>query len=118
MIYCKFSRLNWLERDFGTEITGEIFTDRRRTIPHDLGSYTELRLKLFRKNESFNYINVPVTKVQGDGNEHKWSYVVKQGDFRYEGIYYIVIAGLAQGIQNTTYPEEFYVGENGDSGEL
>ncbi len=117
-LYLKLSQDSWLARDYGSTITGEVFEDKSRTVPHDLTGYTSVHLHLFNRGDLFSYFNSPTIVGTGQGNEHRWSYVVQKGDLLYPGVYSMNVTLLGTGIVHSTRAEEFHIQENGGRDEI
>ncbi len=112
-LYLKLSQDSWLARDFGSTISGEVYEDRARTVGHDLTGYTSVHLHLFNRGDLFSYFNSPTIVGTGQGNEHRWSYVVQKGDFLNAGVYSMNVTLRGTGIIHSTESEEFHIKSNG-----
>ena len=114
-IYLKLSTDTILRGNYGYTLNGEVFSNAKKTRPFDLSEYqdSKLRLRMFPKYEDVNIFDEIVDSVSGGGNENRFTYIVRQGDFQFEGTYNINLTIEADGVSISTIPEEFSVIDNG-----
>ena len=101
-----------LQYDYGYDINGEVYENRGRTRPHDLGQYDTVNVKYSRDGyPSLNFINVEATKGQGDGNEHKFTWRIPEGSFYFNGNFNFYAELRAPGLLRTTTPTRLLIRE-------
>lgn len=109
-LYLSLGQRRFNRFDYGMTISGTVWEDAARTMPHDLSVYDNVYFRYFRRDGQTNYINELVTI--GDPS-NSWSFKAGQNSFPEEDVFHANVLVEGEDLKITTYAEEILVEGNG-----
>jgi len=106
--YLRLNQKTWREFDFSTinKLSGTLFADKAMTTPRDLTGST-LKIRIYRRWRRLDRFNKSATITNPTAGT--WEYTVAKGEMPRRGIYLLEVEIISSGVQESTFPVEFFV---------